>query len=282
MSLGNFGDVWKHAVLIELIDQIFKNKGKLHYVETHGSVMKGRVGSSNSGKDGIYQILKNFEVNCLNTNYINLQNFPTKISDDFDYYSSWGHIYKHLNKIINLKHNIIMDICEIEKEKYTNVINDINNASWNVNYKNIDGFKYLEELISRKCKPDIVFIDPFWKNIKLEGEFKDPNNNILLWDYVYVANAIKTMNDAKIDFIIWYPLYKNKMRDEVSEFKEMLSSLTLVNYQYDNGGKPSSQFMYETGMLFSKNLATFIPNIKQELSYFNNSINSWRVEKSFA
>lgn len=263
MSAGNFGDVWKHSVLLELIDLIKCDDFK--YVETHGNYAFHDVKCTGNSSFGFHYLRNKINLPSMNPLYWQINCFPARKDSSYTYLSSWMQVHKLLTTRQN---KFTETVFEIDKKvhgfvsSFLEVSNDLNqNVLGNINYLREDGYKGIKKLT---FLPNLVVIDPYYK--KEKNEIRK------------VLEISSYLDKESIPYIIWYPLPRSKDRRNiilsqlVSKFKNKLE-LHDLNVNNNSTHIPAS------GIIFSDNLSHHIPNVEKKLSYLDDpTILKWQIK----
>ncbi|WP_340030254.1 23S rRNA (adenine(2030)-N(6))-methyltransferase RlmJ [Paenibacillus sp. FSL H7-0940] len=269
MVAGNFGDVVKHNILLEVVDLLTKENDSFNYFETHGSHMSQEICSDHS--TGIMRVNALIKKNKPTKEHVVLLkaiieghylkyidfNFTTKLN----YPSSWILVHKLLYYKRMKEHTI--DVCEIDSTTYSKTISDLRYDYPNIHYHCTDGYTFLENHLSYGLRPSLVLIDPCY------DESKDELKRTLS----RMESIVDELESKEIPFLIWYPVYKVKFNNIGFPFKNEDNFI-----EVDNTPNPSTQNLDTSGMIFSNALMNYIPEVKSRINYLNKLGFKWKVK----
>ncbi|NQX71677.1 hypothetical protein HQN90_36930 [Paenibacillus alba] len=264
MSAGNFGDVWKHNVLLEVVGLI--KKENFHYVETHGNYDQHTVKHNGNALLGYHYLSKKYKYSLLPSTLYTQINQPPGSAAPYLYRSSWMQVYELL------KTSGINSFNETIFENNPTVFSAVNPRISSIpeicnKYEN--GFA---EVLKLSYLPDLVLIDPYYKKTPV-AEMRR---------VISLANELDKKN---IPYLIWYPLHRSQKKK-----KQFMTHL--LNYfpnnannprrleLHDNGNSNNRSHIPKTGMIFSNTLSRHIQTIKTNLNYLDSSSNlslNWTI-----
>ncbi len=217
---GNFCDVFKHVLLISLIEFLKKKEKPFCYLETHAGAGRYDLTSAEVQKTKEYQngILKLIEQNLklnkipqLIEDYVKIiqaQGFPS-------YYSGSPMIAK-----TQLRPDDRMILMELHQAEYQALNGLFNNGLNNIDDKHIaihhqDGYLGLKAFLPPKERRGLIFIDPPYEK---ETEWEDLTHHLKM--------AYKRFSTGV--YAIWYPIKDKKI---VANFHRSLTNLTADNHE---------------------------------------------------
>ncbi|MEK4251565.1 hypothetical protein [Paenibacillus sp. FSL W7-1287] len=263
MSAANFGDVWKHNVLLEVVNLI--RKENFNYVETHGNYDNHTVTHNGSAPLGYYYLSKKYNYSLPSTLYTQINNPPTSAAR-YSYLSSWMQVYDLLKKsqIKSFKETIF----EINQSVCTAVAPHISNHT-EICYTHGNGFTGVLNLTN---SPDLVFIDPFYTKAPVT-EMKR------------VKELASKLDQKSVPYLIWYPIYRSQIRSKrikthlLDQFPHGARRPHRLELHDISNNKNSSHIPI-TGMIFSDTLSHYIQTVKTNLNYLDSSKNpclNWSI-----
>ncbi|TDQ37671.1 23S rRNA (adenine(2030)-N(6))-methyltransferase RlmJ [Aureibacillus halotolerans] len=268
MAAGNFGDVVKHMVLLELVSLMVKDPQRktshFKYFETHGSEIEhAKLLSKSLGAIKLNELYNNQNGKFLIFGY---QNDYLRLMKSYfgslpiTYPGSWYQVYRLLN---DLNTNISINVCENDKIVSVPTLKEINDRNINVDYHDSDGLEKLKDHIKTKDL-DLVFVDPYYTAEKTD-------KNLVF----QITNLLDTNN---IPYVIWFPRYTRKFRFcFIEDLKpELKCNMIEVTNKPPN---KSSRNMLSSCMLFSANLVKYIEPIKKNISFLGCLGLGWEVKK---
>lgn len=263
MSAGNFGDVWKHNVLLEVVRLI--QKENFHYVETHGNYNKHIVKHSGNALLGYYCLSKKYGYALPLTLYTQI-NLPPQSPASFSYLSSWMQVYELLKGLgIN---SFKETVFEWDQTVFNTVHPNVSHIP-EICYTYGNGFA---QTLSLPNFPDLVFIDPYYK-VTPVAEMRR------------VINLTNQLDTKNIPYLIWYPLHisqkkKNQfMTHLLNHFQHSTNKPRRLEL-HDNAGGKNRSHIPGTGMIFSNTLSHYIKTVETNLNYLDSSSNpslSWSI-----
>ncbi|WP_339188959.1 hypothetical protein MKX33_03085 [Paenibacillus sp. FSL R5-0490] len=266
MSAGNFSDVWKHSVLLEVIDLI-KSEDFI-YVESHGNYPVHKVTSNGNGHYGIRKI-ENSGINDEDMHYLTHQN-STLRGGSICYLSSWILVNKFLNYHGISNKAYIHEIDKaISKEAifYLQSIDLIagTNLNRDIEIINKDGFSGIINLINKKVTPNLVFIDPYYKR-KVSEEIDK------------IISITEQLDEFKIPYLIWLPYKKSqKHKGAYNKLLNKFNNEVLTLNDNNPGSINNSTNITKTGMIFSRSIIDLMPWVEYKLKPYENSKMQWRI-----
>ncbi len=267
MAAGNFGDVIKHMILLELVDVLTpksKSGGDFNYFETHGSRMSHQVKRSSSG--GVVRLCRLYysghptlQASLNSNNYLNLiHQYFTQAPASINYFSSWYLVNAFLTtKGITPR----IDVCEINRYTYLDTIKALNYKFPTIHYFNTEGYSLLKTYLSKGLTPSLVLIDPFYS-----GSIKDVKVSVS-----EVEHIVEVLNIYKIPFLVWYPVYTKK--PVIFSFKNANNYI-----EVDNNTSNAASNMNSTGMIFSDNISQHVSRIRNDILFLDQLGLGWKVK----
>lgn len=260
---GNFGDVIKHAILLKTVETLtqkntYDESSPFQYIETHGSE---RVHNQLSGSapQGFYKLRKLYEDKKPKPQqeYLNIQLRAN--SKNIMYYSSWWLVHEYLTK---MKIPFKMCIHDNDVSVVQKVNQQIKNFP-NVIYQHADGFEAVDSYIGGGQKADLVFIDPPYEN---EAD-----------DVKKTLSINEKLNLKKVNHLVWYCTYKNKMVSQSMRLKSKMPKF--IEVQDKSSLKPGMHMhMRSTGIAFGGGIKNKIKKIRKDINYLNQLVPQWKIK----
>lgn len=213
---GNFADVFKHIVLIDILRAMMRKESPLCYLETHAGAGEYDVGRLSSQKikeyeSGIGQLLKNEDDDLDKTSVIHQYIEIIKSSGFPEFYPGSPLIMKHC-----LRPQDRMILAELHPEEYQSlkelfkIVGSRGSDSMcsDIGVHHQDGYEAFKAFLPPKERRGLVFIDPPY-------EKKDD------WQQMIESLKLGMKRFSQGIYVIWYPIKDLKM---VSEFKILLKS----------------------------------------------------------
>jgi len=207
---GNFGDVFKHAILTLLIQNLLRKDTSFCYLDTHAGI-------------GVYNLLstaaqKTKEYESGIVKLLKCENYPKELDTYLGivkklhegYYPGSPYIVRSLLRPIDR-----MILLELHDDD----IITLKQQFWNdkqVAVHHYDGYQGLKAFLPPKEHRGLVFMDP---------PFEQPNE----FDQIIVALKMATKRWATGIYAVWYPIKDLKA---VNKFKNDLNSLALKNLNH--------------------------------------------------
>ncbi|MEC0244151.1 23S rRNA (adenine(2030)-N(6))-methyltransferase RlmJ [Paenibacillus dokdonensis] len=266
MAAGNFGDVIKHMILLELVDVLTpktKSGGNFNYFETHGSKMSHQVKRSSSS--GVVRLCNLYhsghpilQANLNSNKYLNfIHQYFTQAPASIDYFSSWYLVNAFLTtKEITPR----IDVCEINRDTYLDTIKAINYKFPTIHYSNTEGYSLLKTYLSKGLRPSLVLIDPFYSGSDKEVQVSVSEVN----------HIVEVLDFYRIPFLVWYPVYSKKLK---------FNFINANNHiEVDNNTNNAASHMNSTGMIFSNNISHHVLGIRNDILFLDHLGLGWKVK----
>lgn len=197
---GNHADVFKHSVLIHILEHL-NNKKSFEIIDTHSGAGLYNLNSdwakkNNEFKNGIEKIWKLNEIgipNFIKKYLLTIKKFNK--NDLLEFYPGSPFI----SMMFMRKNSEHLFLSELHSSEINILKSNIQSQYLNKNTISIfheDGFKKLISLIPTKSRRALIFIDPSYEN---KMDYK-----ILI---MTIKNALKKFPNAI--FMIWYPKIQN-------------------------------------------------------------------------
>jgi 23S rRNA A2030 N6-methylase RlmJ len=193
---GNNGDVWKHYLLIEVLQHLAPARsGSFHYVETHAGPGYARLGENCDWRRGIGRFMSGTPTS-LNHPYFELV-LPS-MNANFMYKDSWVFAAEFLHNIDHPNFKLTVHEVNVDTQKMAgSAIRKGQLANW-VQLKPKNGY----EALQRMEQADFILIDPPYRSS--DGSADD-------WDRVMAAvTKAKTLGGR---WMAWYPIFRREEPD---------------------------------------------------------------------
>lgn len=206
---GNFADVFKHFVLVYLLEYL-KTRKPFAFFDAFAGAGKYNFSSEFMSKNkeyltGINKLLKKEIKDSLVKNYIN---YVKKINNKIYKFYPGSCLFASL--VLDEKDKIFL--LELHKNEFKNLLNTFKKEK-RAKIENKDAYIYLNKIISRFKKNSLVLIDPSYE---LKNEY-DKVFNLIKHIYLQYPNITQ---------MIWYPILEN---DNNKNFIKSLPALNILN-----------------------------------------------------
>lgn len=207
---GNFADVLKHVILLQILKSLQKNKKPIFILDTHAARGRYNLKSLEAAKskeyvDGIGKLYN-----------LNTDNLPPAIAD-------YIHVVKHENKYHDLVFypgsptfigNCLRPqdraaFCELNEKEFFKLHALFHNRK-NIKLVNGDGYEALMSFMPPYEKQGLVLIDPPFEQ----------RDEILMLEHVIIKSLARWSNGV---FMLWYPI------KEQDKFKHHFNNLKATN-----------------------------------------------------
>ncbi len=204
---GNFADVFKHAIVVGLIEALKSKQTAFAYVDTHAgrgrydlnSVQAGRTGEA---ADGVQRLLASTRVPTLLHVYLNLVRALNADSSNLSVYPGSPLLASLLMRDIDRA-----VLCELQPEE-ADALKAVFRGEARVSVHERDGYAALKALLPPKERRGLVLIDPPFE--AQEDEYRIIE--------AALADALKRWPTGI--YAIWYPI---KLRRQVQAFHRWLA-----------------------------------------------------------
>lgn len=213
---GGVADVFKHIVLLALINALKKKESPFCYIDTHAGGGIYDLTSASAQKTGEYQtgiakIINQSLNNALLNQYVALvkkcNSTLIKEENKLIYYPGSPFIARR--ELRNQDRMIIMDY---KKEVYDQ-LKTIFAHDKQIQIHHYDGYLGLKAFLPPKEKRGVVLIDPPFEDI---NEFKTLTQHLTV--------ALQKWTNGI--FVIWYPI---KNRKQIEQFHQQIKKLSVAN-----------------------------------------------------
>lgn len=217
---GNFADVFKHIILVAVLEKLQEKSTPLTYLETHAGRGLYYLHSRDTQKLQEYR----FGIEAL-MEYAKAHPAPAAIQryldvvDMFFTAGSNSKFYPGSPKIAEtfMRENDKMILCELHPEEFNYLKENMARRDRLVSLQNINGYSGLKAFIPPRTPRGIVLIDPPFEK-KNEFEMID----------AALAESLKRWRMGQ--FLIWYPIKDKKV---VEKFQKTLNSYSTENVCID-------------------------------------------------
>ena len=209
---GNFADVFKHCILIMLIQSLFEKDKPILYLDTHAG-----IGKYNLTTEAV-QKTKEYENGI--TRIYNLHSFPAVIQtyqhivSTINSHNKNLHFYPGSPLIIRalLRTQDHMILTELHQEDIQVLKHEFRQDK-QVTVHNMDGYQGLKPFLPPKCGRGLILIDP---------PFEEKNE----FEQIIAGLQIALKRFAGGIYMVWYPI---KNQDEVNRFYANLKNINCKN-----------------------------------------------------
>jgi len=215
---GNHADVFKHSVLLFVLDYLCQKDKPLCYIDTHAgsgvySLRDGYAEKNAEYKNGVEKIIHGSPRSLLLKNYRSAINSIHKQKDMFAYPGSPMLAANSLRPYDRLQ------LCELHGSDFENL------KLWagddkRIKCKKVDGFDALKSFLPPKEKRALVLIDPSY-------EIKQ--------DYQQVVDCLNEIQSrfAAATVILWYPLLPKTEMQTMERKLNKWPGTNWINAQYN-------------------------------------------------
>lgn len=196
---GNFADVFKHIVLIALVNSFFRKETPFCYLDTHAGIGVYDLKSENAQKSKEFEngILKLLDSSITEKNIESLISLVKKInSNDLKNYPGSPEIVKQL-----LRPQDRLILCELHPEEFQQLKKRYGHQK-QIAVHHQDGYQALKAFLPPKEKRGLILIDPPYED---KNEFEKLIETL--------PQALKRFETGV--YAIWYPI---KNREPVNYF----------------------------------------------------------------
>ena len=186
---GNKGDVWKHVILLSVLEKMLpylSRSSSVHYFETHCGRCSYILLPDGEWRDGI-GTCSSVGKDLADHPYFCIQGDPTEVGPI--YHGSWFLAAAYLRR---KRRSFRFTLCDISNEIETSVIKYKTQIQEEIDFHCTDGFTALKKEVRRQ---DLIFIDPPY--------FPPDSPN----DWQSCADISADRALSPIPFVIWYPLF---------------------------------------------------------------------------
>lgn len=254
---GNLGDVWKHSVLVALVDAVSGNSASFRYVECHAGAPIHELTARGEWTRGVGKIARrasrdstwaSIASTCLAKN---------------QYPASWVFVARRLSRRFAHVKMVLVDHADHVAAQYPPPPDARIPSNVRVYFRQEDGYDVAERLEDA----DLVFLDP-------------PYHPDAKKDWRRLGEVCRALALRQISFVAWYPFYWPTRPQRLSDFTKCEAwEVTWVQ----PGPRPS-QNLKGCGMLVSDELAACLPGFEEHLgkvaAYMNSHIVKRRPARS--
>ncbi len=228
---GNHADVLKHIVLIYLYNSQKKHNKSISYIDTHAGNGKYNYISRYMEKNKEYKngIKKLEKYNGNNTLIINYLKKLKNISRNNNFYPGSPFIISNMST----NHDKLY-FCELHNNEFINLKKNLNKFT-NIKIINIDGFSYLDKILSND-KSYFILIDPTYE---INDDYRKINN--------ILDNLENKFANSKI--IAWYPILNFSENDDFIENIRKKGIGNLINAELPISADNNEKGMKGSGLL---------------------------------
>ncbi len=234
---GNFGDVWKHAVLVSLARRL-PEAARFRYAESHSGGPCHRLQQSGEWQSGIGKVLARGDDG--EHPYLGV---ARQHVDKLRYPAGWVFFACALAPRVT---RLSVNLCDLSSDvagQYSSLPAHLYPDNVSVEFSRVDGYSHLEGV-----EVDLVFLDP-------------PFHPDADADWNAVGNTCLKLRQRGVPFLAWYPFYwPSRPRDLVEATSESGWEVAWAA----SGEKPS-QNLKGCGVLVSSSLVPTLESARQEL-----------------
>jgi len=202
---GNHADVFKHSVLLFVLDYLCQKDKPLCYIDTHAgagvySLRDAYAQKNTEYKEGVEKIMGSAPVSTILQDY---QTLIKRIQKQHDFFTYPG---SPMVAAERLRTDDRLQLCEMHTNEFENLKNWARHDK-RILYKHINGFEALASFLPPGEKRGLVLIDPPYE---------------VAQDYRAVLNALDTavQRFSSGTVILWYPLLN---KPEVTQLQKKLN-----------------------------------------------------------
>jgi 23S rRNA A2030 N6-methylase RlmJ len=226
---GNRGDVWKHFVLVSLVEAI-ASRDNFRYFESHAGAPIHQLKSGGEWKQGIGHVLGNRLIDRAHPYCTIAASFVRKQS----YPAGWRFVADHLATKCSHVDVVLTDQAKAVFARYeaSSPISPFKNVT--VRFEQADGFSRMPHA----SQADLIFIDPPYH----------PNADL---DWKAVGTACNKLNKDCSSFLAWYPIYWETKPQHLVD----MTGCSSWEVRWAQDGPKPSQNLKGCGMLASADLS---------------------------
>lgn len=237
---GNKGDVWKHFMLVTVVDQLVVADG-FRYIDTHSGAPSYGLGQTGEWKRGIGKLLD--ECGPLRSHaYLEV---ASKFVKNRVYPSGWRFVVERVSPRCPHVEIVLTDTAEAVAAKYEDLPPPGTPPNVVVSFSQQDGFRRVESV----TKGDLVLIDP-------------PFNPHAGADWRRVRLACCSLMERKIPFLAWYPIYSETNPAKLAAG----TGCSAWEVMWARIGPKASQNLKGCGMLASSSLGEILSKAEPDLT----------------
>jgi len=237
---GNKGDVWKHFMLVTVVDRLAATDG-FRYVDTHSGAPSHELGKTGEWKGGIGKALDD----CGQVRSHAYMEVASKFIKNRVYPSGWRFVADRLSLRCPHVEIVLSDTADAVAAKYEELPLPGIPANVAVCFSQQDGFRRVESI----AKADLVLLDP-------------PFNPNAAADWRRLSVACRSLFGRKIPFLAWYPIYSH------TNPAKLIAGTGCPAWQvmWARIGPTPSQNLKGCGMLASPSLSEILGNAEPDLA----------------
>jgi len=249
---GNRGDVWKHSVLVALVDAIPISGNAFRWIECHAGAPEHLLKPGGEWERGIGDALR--QAKPQSPYYERAAEFV----GEGRYPAGWVFAAERLAKRCNQVEIRLFDTSDDVARQYRRKLKLVPpNVNWR--FTKADGIGY----VRRVSSADLVFLDPPFH----------PDANV---DWSRLTECCRDLVVAGVPFVAWYPFYWPTKPQQLVD----ATGCDAWEVAWTACGRKPSQNLKGCGMLVSAQLAALLPGIEKQLVWVAQSLVSDLIVRS--
>lgn len=236
---GNLGDVWKHSVLVALVDAVPKKSESFRYVECHAGAPIHKLTEKGEWSRGVARIARNAACDSayatMARNWLGRNLYP----------ASWMFVAERLVSRFAQVEVVLFDHAEHVAAQYPPAPDAGVPTNVRVDFRRADGYDAVERLTD----VDLVFLDP-------------PYHPDSRRDWRRLRRACRALLSRRIPCVAWYPFYWHSQPQKLVDH----TGCEAWELRWSRCGPRPSQNLKGCGMLVSGDLAALLPQVKKSTS----------------
>ncbi len=235
---GNLGDVWKHSVLVALVDTMPRNGELFRYVECHAGAP---IYELSEGGEWIRGVGKMSSRASRESAYVSMAD--TWLARK-QYPASWVFVANRLARRFRHVEMVLIDRADHVAAQYPPAPDARIPGNVQLDFRQEDGY----DLAERLEDADLVFLDPPY--------YPDAKK-----DWRRVGHVCRTLASRRIAFVAWYPFYWPTNPQKLSD----CTDCEAWEAMWARCGPKPSQNLKGCGMLVSNEFAARLPQIEEKI-----------------